>query len=115
METSTTGPVSKGNMASLRNWEEARTREVSPGERQSLPGEKAEEAGWTQTAGCLLGWGAGGVGGGGRVFILSEKEEKPLLCFKPKHHVNRSVFSKLSLVTVWRADWNGARLASRDL
>lgn len=55
------------------------------------------------------------VGGLGRVFILSEEEEKPLLCFKPEHDANRFVFSKLSLVTVWRADWSGARLASRDL
>lgn len=60
------GPVSRGNMASLSNWEEARKREASPGRRQSLPGEEAGEAGWNHTTGCLLGRRRGRGGGGVR-------------------------------------------------
>lgn len=39
------GPVSRGNMASLSNWEEARLREASLGGRQNLAGKEAGVAG----------------------------------------------------------------------
>lgn len=110
------GPVSRGNMASLSNWKRpGRERLLQEGGRACQARRLGSQGGTAPWDAFQVRKGGVEVGGLGRVFILSEEEEKLLLCFKPEHDANRFVFSKLSLVTVWRADWSGARLASRDL
>lgn len=103
------GPVSRGNMASLSNWEEARLREASLGGRQNLAGKEAGVAGWNH---CKMRSRLG-VGPGEFSSLLKGKGNHS--CVSSQSIMQTDLFSKQSLVMVWRADWSGASLAWRVL